>query len=124
MPLLIKGYNEKKSREKAIEVLESLETGNKLNNKPEELSGGQQQRVAIARAIISDVEIIIADEPTGKLDSRNADEVLNVLKNINMKYKKTIIMVTHSAYASEFTDRIIYIRDGKISNTDNGGDVE
>ena len=116
MPLLILGENEKKSREKAKKILEELDLGTKLNNKPEELSGGQQQRVAIARALVSDVELIMADEPTGKLDSKNATEVLNILKNINQKYNKTIIMVTHSKTASVFADKIIYIKDGKIAD--------
>lgn len=114
MPLLIKGESEKKSKEKAKEVLKSLGLDGKFNNKPEELSGGQQQRVAIARALVSDTDVILADEPTGKLDSKNAIEVLNILKQINKEYNKTIIMVTHSADASKYTDRIIYIKDGKI----------
>lgn len=124
MPLLIKGYSEKKSRERAIELIESLDLGTKLNNKPEELSGGQQQRIAIARAIISEGEIILADEPTGKLDSKNAHEVLNILKKVNKECKKTIIMVTHSAYASKFADRIIYLKDGKLINRHDGGEVD
>lgn len=114
MPLLIKGESEKKSKEKAKDVLKSLGLDGKFNNKPEELSGGQQQRVAIARALVSDTDVILADEPTGKLDSKNAIEVLNILKQINKEYNKTIIMVTHSADASKYTDRIIYIKDGKI----------
>lgn len=120
LPLLLKGDSEKKSKEKAVEILNTLELGNKLNNKPEELSGGQQQRVAIARAIVSDAEIIMADEPTGKLDSRNAEEVLSLLKKINQKYKKTVIMVTHSVHASDFAERIIYIKDGETKSIDGG----
>lgn len=117
MPLLIKGESEKKCREKAKNVLKSLGLDGKFDNKPEELSGGQQQRVAIARALITDTDVIMADEPTGKLDSKNAVEVLNILKEINNKYHKTIIMVTHSADASKYADKLVYIRDGKIVDT-------
>lgn len=116
MPLLIKGINEKQAKQMAVNALQSLELGEKLNNKPEELSGGQQQRVAIARAIVTDVDTIMADEPTGKLDSRNAKEVLEILKDINIKNKKTIIMVTHSVNASRYANRVIYIKDGKIES--------
>lgn len=81
---------------------------------PYQLSGGQQQRVAIARALITDPKIIFADEPTGSLDSNSGNNVLEILKSLNVNDKKTIVMVTHDKYAASFSNRIIEIKDGKI----------
>ncbi|MFK7780247.1 MAG: ABC transporter ATP-binding protein [Candidatus Gracilibacteria bacterium] len=101
--------------EKAKELLEKLGLKNKLKSKPPELSGGEKQRVAIARALINDPEILIADEPTGSLDSKNSIEIMELLKTLHKK-GRTIIMVTHSRETAEFADRIIYLKDGKIVN--------
>lgn len=81
---------------------------------PYQLSGGQQQRVAIARALITDPKIIFADEPTGSLDSNSGNNVLEILKSLNVNDKKTIVMVTHDKHAASFSNRIIEIKDGKI----------
>lgn len=116
MPMLMRGISKKEAKEKAVELLKLVKLGNKLNNMPEELSGGQQQRVAIVRALATDPPIILADEPTGKLDSENAREILELLFKINKQYNKTIVMVTHSQKATKYSDKIVFIKDGKIDN--------
>ena len=88
----------------------------RTEHKPTELSGGQQQRVAIARALMNDPEIILADEPTGALDSKNGLEIMEIFKNFKNQ-QKTVVMVTHTAEVAKYADRIIYMRDGKILDT-------
>ena len=96
------------------EVLSLLKLENKMNNKPLELSGGEQQRVALARAIINNPAIILADEPTGNLDSENSKIVLDMFRELNSKFKQTIIMITHNPEAAENCHRIIRMRDGLV----------
>lgn len=113
IPLLIGGVD----REKEIkEILSMLGIGDKLNKFAHQLSGGEQQRVAIARAIIKQPKIILADEPTGSLDTANGEKILNILKEFNHQYNITIVMVTHNQEIAKYTDRIIHIRDGIISD--------
>jgi putative ABC transport system ATP-binding protein len=100
--------------ERRREVLHLLKLENKINNKPLELSGGEQQRVALARAIINSPAIILADEPTGNLDTENSQIVLDMFKELNQRYKQTILMITHNPEAAENCDRIIRMLDGKI----------
>jgi putative ABC transport system ATP-binding protein len=88
-----------------------------MYHKPNELSGGQQQRVSIARALINDPEIILADEPTGALDSKTGDEVMKIFSDLKKK-GKTIIMVTHTPEIAKYSDRIIFLRDGKVVDCD------
>ncbi len=96
------------------EVLSLLQLENKMQHKPLEMSGGEQQRVALARAIINNPAIILADEPTGNLDTENSEIVLNMFKNLNEKFDQTIIMITHDPEAASFCSRKINIRDGLI----------
>ncbi|MGH9847494.1 MAG: ABC transporter ATP-binding protein, partial [Blastocatellia bacterium] len=96
------------------EILRLLKLDNKMNHKPLELSGGEQQRVAIARAIINRPAIILADEPTGNLDSENSSIVLNMLRNLNSELKQTIVMITHNPEAAAVASRTIEMRDGAI----------
>jgi putative ABC transport system ATP-binding protein len=96
------------------EVLQLLKLENKMRHKPLELSGGEQQRVAIARAIITNPAIILADEPTGNLDSENSEIVLNMLQNLNREFRQTIVMITHNPEAAAVANRTIEMRDGQI----------
>lgn len=96
------------------EVVEILALGDKLKNMPNSLSGGQQQRVAIARALITKPAIILADEPTGNLDSRTSADVLGLLKRTGKEFNQTIVMITHNTEIAQLADRIVRIEDGKI----------
>lgn len=96
------------------EVVKSLGLTEKLNNLPNNLSGGQQQRVAIARALVTKPAIVLADEPTGNLDSKTTSEVMGLLKMTNNKFNQTIVMITHNEDIAQICDRIIHIEDGKI----------
>ncbi len=100
--------------ERRREVLSLLQLENKMQHKPLEMSGGEQQRVALARAIINNPAIILADEPTGNLDTENSEIVLNMFKNLNEKFNQTVIMITHDPEAASFCSRKINIRDGLI----------
>lgn len=114
LPLLYcKGHSAKKRREKIDEVLERLGLGHRKRHFPSQLSGGQCQRVAIARAIVGNPEIILADEPTGNLDSKMGVEVMELLHSLNKEDGRTIVMVTHNEEQARLTDRIIHFLDGR-----------
>jgi len=102
------------SSERRREVLSLLKLEDKMHHKPLELSGGEQQRVALARAIVNAPAIILADEPTGNLDTKNSEIVLEMFRELNAKFKQTIIMITHNPEAAEACSRIIYMRDGHV----------
>jgi lipoprotein-releasing system ATP-binding protein len=114
IPSLIAGLSKKAAKIKAIELIESVGLKERAHHKPSELSGGEQQRVAIARALINNPSIILADEPTGNLDSRNSNTVLDLIGELRDKYKITFIVATHSSEVSERAQRIVVIQDGKI----------
>ena len=101
-------------KRRALKLLDFLGIKNKANFKPLNLSGGQQQRVAIARALMNDPKIILADEPTGNLDTKTGIDVFNLLTLLSREFKRTIIMVTHNPELAAATDRAIHIRDGSI----------
>src|SRR6185295_6744138 len=109
----IKGIKGEKD-EYLTEILQLLMIDNKMGRKPSELSGGEQQRVAIARAVASKPAILLADEPTGSLDSKNSEIVLNMFRELNRRFKQTIILVTHNPELVTFTDRLIEMRDGVV----------
>ncbi|RLD15044.1 MAG: hypothetical protein DRI22_02720 [Caldiserica bacterium] len=106
--------NERKRR--AEKLLHSLGLGDRLHHRPSELSGGEQQRVSIARALANNPEIILADEPTGNLDTKTGRRIMEEIVKVNRDFGKTIVMVTHDPEVAHFGDRIIHIRDGKIEN--------
>lgn len=117
LPLVYRKTPIKKRKELAYEALKKVGLESVINNTPAELSGGQQQRVAIARAIVTDPLVLLADEPTGNLDSIKSIEIMNLLKKLNEESGITIIMVTHEEEMAKFADRIIYFRDGHIENS-------
>lgn len=114
IPAIIMGMNRNVRRYRSQRLLDLLGIKDKGEYKPVNLSGGQQQRVAIARALINNPTIILADEPTGNLDTKTGKEVFDLLKMLTRKYKKTIVMVTHNIELALETDKTIFIRDGKI----------
>ncbi len=113
LPLYYRGVRRRKRNAIAVKYLEMVGLADRAEHMPSEMSGGERQRVAIARALIADPSIILADEPTGALDSLTSNEVMQILKNLNDD-GKTILIVTHEAEIAEQTKRIIYMRDGKI----------
>ncbi|HEY9407325.1 MAG TPA: ATP-binding cassette domain-containing protein, partial [Nitrososphaera sp.] len=114
LPAIIRGVNSGIRIRRAKKLLDMLGIGDRANFKPSNLSGGQQQRVAIARALMNNPTIILADEPTGNLDTKTGNDVFNFLRILCQRYKRTIIMVTHNPALAEATNRAIYIRDGTI----------
>jgi putative ABC transport system ATP-binding protein len=113
LPLRYAGVIEGR-REKAVRALESVGLGDRINHKPTELSGGQQQRVAMARALINNPSIILADEPTGNLDSRSGKEIIELLLNLNKDFGTTLIIVTHDSKIAKQTQRVIGLYDGLV----------
>ncbi|MCU7520989.1 MAG: ABC transporter ATP-binding protein [Ignavibacteria bacterium] len=115
MPMIARGkYSSAQAKKKATELLSGVGLSDKLQSRPNQLSGGQQQRVAIARALANDPLVLLTDEPTGNLDSKNSAMVFDLFKELNEKHKQTIIVVTHDETFAERTQRIIHILDGKI----------
>ncbi|RDI94495.1 ABC transporter ATP-binding protein [Meiothermus sp. QL-1] len=115
VPLTYAGYSPKERRERAIEVLQKVGLGDKLRNLPSQLSGGQKQRVAIARALTMRPSILLADEPTGNLDSKTAVEVMRLFQELNEE-GTTVVIVTHEPDIAEYAGRIVRIRDGKVES--------
>ena len=113
LPLLYRGVNEKEAREIAQEKLNRLGLGDRMKHRPNELSGGQQQRVAIARAIVGNPPLILADEPTGNLDSKSSKDAMEIFRELNSE-GNTIVVITHDVEVAEEVKKIFYIRDGKI----------
>jgi putative ABC transport system ATP-binding protein len=114
LPLLFSGLGKKERTSKAKEALAKVDLSDRMKHKPSELSGGQQQRVSIARALVNDPSIILADEPTGNLDSKTGEIIVDLLKKLNRELKKTLIVVTHDDRVAHKADRVIRVLDGKI----------
>ncbi len=114
LPAVISGMSTLEANERSMKILEALGIVDKATQKPINLSGGQQQRVAIARSLVNNPAIILADEPTGNLDTKTGEDVFDMLKTLSRKFKRTVIMVTHNPELAESTDRSILIRDGRI----------
>lgn len=122
LPLIYAGYNKSAREERAQQVLESVGLGNRSKHKPNELSGGQRQRVAIARALVNNPSIILADEPTGNLDTKTSYEIMELFENLHAK-GNTIIMVTHEEDIAKYAHRIVRLRDGLIETDEVNQDV-
>lgn len=119
-PLLYRGLSSKESKEKSLAMLAKLGLADRSDHQPTQLSGGQQQRVAIARALVTDPTIILADEPTGALDSQSGEQVMNLMEALH-KEGKTIILITHEAEVANRAHRRITLKDGKIVSDDRSG---
>jgi len=117
LPMIFQNMPKKERLEKAEKLLRLVELGERMHHKPTELSGGQQQRVAIARSLCNDPEVILADEPTGNLDSKTGSTVMDFLRKLHEEEGKTIIMVSHDEHVAMNADRIEFLKDGKIIKT-------
>ena len=116
LPLYLQGISSRKIDKRVKEVAKTLDILNILKKYPTEVSGGQKQRTAAARALVHNPAIILGDEPTGALDSKNATSMLEAMTSLNKEQGVSILMVTHDAYSASYCDRILFIRDGKIFN--------
>lgn len=114
LPMIFQGSEESERKKIAMSLLELVGLKERATHKPTELSGGEQQRVAIARALANNPEIILADEPTGNLDSKTGTEVISMLRRLHEKEGKTVVMITHDKNVAKNANRIIYLKDGKI----------
>lgn len=124
LPMLYAGVPRKERTQKALEMLDLVGMGERVKHLPEELSGGQKQRVAIARSMVNDPSIILADEPTGALDSVTGRTVMDLFHKLNREQEKTIILITHSNELAEETNRIITLKDGNILGERKGSRAE
>jgi putative ABC transport system ATP-binding protein len=115
LPLLLVKMSGSERKKRAKTALELVGLGDRLNHYPRQLSGGQEQRVAIARAIVSDPEVLLADEPTGDLDRKSGQEILDLLERLNQEFHKTIVMVTHDPHAAERAHRMVHLDKGVLS---------
>ncbi|AOL15576.1 ABC transporter ATP-binding protein [Sulfolobus sp. A20] len=119
LPLIARGVSKSKREEIAMEALKLVGLDGYYKKRPNELSGGQQQRVAIARALAQNPKVLLADEPTGNLDSVNAKNIMEIFKKVNDEFNTTVIVVTHDREVASYTERKIYIRDGRIIGEEN-----
>lgn len=116
LPLIYRGVGKKEREQLAFDALEKVGLAHRLDHKPAQMSGGQQQRVAIGRALITRPALILADEPTGNLDSQNSSEVIALLKQASWKYEQTIIMITHNNNIAQTADRVLQVSDGVLTD--------
>ncbi|MCZ3365483.1 ABC transporter ATP-binding protein [Methanobacterium veterum] len=114
IPMIGTSISGKDMEKRALKLLKSVDLEDRIDQRPTKLSGGERQRVAIARALVNNPSIILADEPTGALDSKTGDIILDLLKDLHKKENVTLVMVTHEPYVANMADRIITVRDGKI----------
>jgi putative ABC transport system ATP-binding protein len=122
LPGLIAGRRDDATRERASGLLERVGLSHRTTHLPSELSGGEQQRVSIARALLTEPELILADEPTGNLDTRSSGQVLELLRDVNKAEAQTLVIVTHDPGAASIAERIVFLRDGRIADEIQGGD--
>ena len=128
LPLLLNGMPAVKANAQARQWLERLELGDRMANRPDQLSGGQQQRVAVARALVAEPALVLADEPTGNLDSHSSDEIAALLRRVAGEWNRSVVMVTHDPRIAAYADRIIFLKDGKLVDetrlSNNGAESE
>ena len=121
LPLVYAGVKGRERRQRAAESLGLVGLGDRLGHKPNELSGGQQQRVAIARALINRPKLILADEPTGNLDTKTSEEIMRLFQQLNREKGMTIVFVTHDPETAAYCDRIVHVRDGQVERDERRG---
>jgi putative ABC transport system ATP-binding protein len=114
LPLTLDGVPQAKARAKATDWLNRVGLGSKLHSRPDQLSGGQQQRVAVARALVAEPSLILADEPTGNLDTHASDEIAGLLRQVSDEWQRAVVMVTHDPRIAAYADRIVFLKDGSI----------
>jgi len=114
LPITLDGANAAESKARASEWLQKVGLGDRLHSRPDQLSGGQQQRVAVARALVAEPKLVLADEPTGNLDTRASDEIAALLRQVANEWGRAVVMVTHDSHIASFADRIVFLRDGAI----------
>jgi putative ABC transport system ATP-binding protein len=114
LPVTLDGVKPAEGQKRAAEWLRRFGLSDRLSSRPDQLSGGEQQRVAIARALTAEPPLILADEPTGNLDTRSGDEIASLMRDIAKKYGRTVVMVTHDPRIAAYADRIVFLKDGKI----------
>ncbi len=124
LPMVFSGKSYDEAIDRGIELLELVGLGTRLHHKPTEMSGGQQQRVACARSLANDPQIILADEPTGNLDTSTGTEIIELLRHLNKEKNVTIISATHDLKMLDVSDRIVWIRDGRIDRIEQRADIE
>ncbi len=127
LPVTLDGIKPAEAKKRAAKWLDRFGLGDRLNSRPDQLSGGQQQRVAIARALVAEPALILADEPTGNLDTRSGDEIASILTQVTKQYGRTVVMVTHDPRIAAYADRIIFLKDGKVvdeTNLESSGAAE
>lgn len=114
LPMIFQGASQEQRREKAEVLLDSVDLEHRVNHRPKEMSGGEQQRIAIARSLVNNPEILIADEPTGNLDSKTGKTVMEILTKLHKEQHKTIVVVTHDPTIAHYSQSIVHIQDGQI----------
>jgi len=122
LPMVFEGASKDEARERATKILERVGLGHRLDHKPGELSGGQQQRVAVARALANTPDVILADEPTGNLDTKTGTEIIELLKGLNKQDNVTVICATHDSKMLASSDRVCWIRDGLLEKVSTGAE--
>jgi putative ABC transport system ATP-binding protein len=114
LPVTLDGSKPAEARSRAIEWLTRFGMSDRLHSRPDQLSGGQQQRVAIARALVAEPTLVLADEPTGNLDTRASDEIAGLLRQVSREWDRAVVMVTHDPRIAAYADRIVFLKDGKV----------
>ena len=124
LPMVFAGLSTDQAREKGTALLKKVQLADRYNHKPNELSGGQQQRVAVARAMANDPQIVLADEPTGNLDLKTGEEIINILQSLKTEFEVTIISATHDHKMLAASDRVVWIRDGRVDKIERRQDLD